>query len=176
MMALQETWLESNDEGKDLAITGYQLHLNSYGRGKGLAIYYKEEIFKHQLDINKENMQLSQFTSPTLNIIVIYRSQQGSQQELNEHIKIMENRKIPQLIIGDFNFCYLNKTLNITRHHLEGRKFSQLVKKPTHIEGSLLDQAYMRDTSNLMKITVETQSKYYTDHKGIALTLEKGEQ
>ena len=88
----------------------------------------------------------------------------------------MENRKIPQLIIGDFNFCYLNKTLNITRHHLEGRKFSQLVKKPTHIEGSLLDQAYMRDTSNLMKITVETQSKYYTDHKGIALTLEKGEQ
>ena len=173
MIALQETWLESNDEREDLAITGYQLHLNSRGRGKGVAIYYKEDIFEHQLDINKENMQLSQFTSKTLDIIVIYRSQQGSHQELIEHLKLMGKRKIPQLIVGDFNFCYLNKTSNLTRHFLEDRQYSQIVKKPTHIEGSLLDQAYMRDTRNLMKIEVETQSKYYTDHKGIALTLER---
>ena len=86
----------------------------------------------------------------------------------------MENKDKPQLIVGDFNFCYLKNISNSTRHFLEDRQYSQLIKKPTHIEGSLLDQAYIRDTNNLMKITVETQSKYYTDHKGIALTLEKG--
>ena len=176
MIALQETWLESNEEREDLEITGYQLHLNSHGRGKGVAIYYKEDIFEHQLDINKENMQLSQFASQTLDIIVIYRSQQGSQKELIEHLKLMGNREIPQLIVGDFNFCYLNNTSNLTRHFLEDRQYSQIVKKPTHIEGGLLDQAYIKDTNNLRKITLETQSKYYTDHKGIALTLEKGEQ
>ena len=87
LMALQETWLESDDERADLEISGYQLHLNSYGRGKGVAIYYKEDLFEHRLDIKKENMQLSQFTSKALDIIVIYRSQQGSQQELIEHLK-----------------------------------------------------------------------------------------
>ena len=81
---------------------------------------------------------------------------------------------MPQLIIGDLNFCYLNSTTNLTRHFLENRQYKQLVNQPTHIEGGLLDQAYMRDIRNMRKTTLETQSKYYTDHKGIALTLEKG--
>ena len=124
----------------------------------------------------KENMQLSHFTSSILDIIVIYRSQQGQQTELNNNLKQLENTEKPQLIIGDFNFCYLNKSGNPTRSYLENMNFSQLVTRPTHIEGNLLDQAYLRDSNGMLEITAETQSKYYSDHKGIAIIATKAKR
>ena len=81
----------------------------------------------------------------------------------------MKVNDTPQLIIGDFNFCYLAKTSSATRSYLIEESYSQLIMKPTHIEGHLLDQAYLRDTKGILDITVETQSKYYSDHKGIAI-------
>ena len=121
-------------------------------------------------------MQLSHFSSSILDIIVIYRSQQGQQTELNNNLKQLENTEKPQLIIGDFNFCYLNKSGNPTRSYLENMNFSQLVTRPTHIEGNLLDQAYLRDSNGMLEITAETQSKYYSDHKGIAIIATKAKR
>ena len=42
IICLQETWLEINDTVEHLQIPGFVLHLNSQGRGKGMAIYYKK--------------------------------------------------------------------------------------------------------------------------------------
>ena len=176
LIALQETWLESDEIKDDLEIPGYELHLNSSGKGKGIATYFKASLFSHVLDIKKENMQLSHFTSSILDIIVIYRSQQGQQTELNNNLKQLENAEKPQLIIGDFNFCYLNKSGNPTRSYLENMNFSQLVTRPTHIEGNLLDQAYLGDSNGMLEITAETQSKYYSDHKGIAIIATKAKR
>ena len=173
LIALQETWLDNDETRDDLEILGYKLHLNSSGKGKGIAAYYKTDLIKHVLDIKKENFQLSQFRSPFLDIIVLYRSQQGRQKELNEYLKLMKNTDLPQIIIGDFNFCYLAKTSSSTRSYLEEQSYHQLVMKPTHIEGHLLDQAYLRDTKEMIDITVETQSKYYSDHKGITIIASK---
>ena len=86
----------------------------------------------------------------------------------------MEKLLCHQLVIGDFNLCYLDKTFNSTNLFLEKEKFSQLIKQPTHIEGHLLDQAHLRDMDGLLDITTEIQSKYYTDHKGLALTVKPG--
>ena len=97
------------------------------------------------LDIKEDNIQLSQFSSPNLNIVVLYRSQQGSQGELNEYLKQMDATKTPQLVIGDFNFCYLAKASSPTKSFLEKESYNQLVTEPTHIEGHLLDQAYLQD-------------------------------
>ena len=173
LIALQETWLDNDENRNDLEIPGYELHLNSSGKGKGIATYYKTDIIEHVLDIKKENMQLSQFKSSVLDIIVLYRSQQGRQKELNEYLKRMKNIEKPQIIIGDFNFCYLAKTSSSTRSYLEAESYHQFVMKPTHIEGHLLDQAYLKDTKEIIDITVETQSKYYSDHKGIAIIAAK---
>ena len=152
----------------------YDLHLNSNGKCKGIAIYYKKDIFEHKIDIKKEHMQLSKFSSSNLDIIVLYRSQQGSCEEMNNHLKEMITTDKPQLVIGDLNFCYLDKTFNSTKLYLEKHKFSQLINQPTHIEGHLLDQAHLRDMDGLLKITTEIQSKYYTDHKGLAMTVKLG--
>ena len=51
--------------------------------------------------------------------------------------------------------------------------FYQLVKEPTHIEGNLLDQAHLRDTEGLYRCLVELHTKYYTDHRGVALLMKR---
>ena len=146
---------------------------SSYGKGKGIACYYKKEIYHHVRDVKMKFMQLSKFSSSSIDIIVLYRSQQGNMEDMNDQLKQLQTEGKPQLIIGDFNFCYMDKTFKSTRYFLEEENFVQFIIEPTHIEGSLLDQAYLRDIQQSLEITAETHSKYYTDHKGLALTIKK---
>jgi exonuclease III len=173
MITLQEIWLESDGIRDDLNIPDYDLFLNSNGKGKGVATYFKKDIFTHDMDIKKKNMQLTKFTSPTLDVIALYRSQQGSQKELNHYIKQMETIKKPLLVVGDFNFCYLESSPNPTKHFLVANNFSQLIREPTHIEGNLLDQAYFWNMDGLLECSAVVHSKYYTDHKGLAITVKQ---
>ena len=81
----------------------------------------------------------------------------------------MKSPNKPQLVVDDFNFSYLDSS-----SFLEAQNFSQLITEPTHIEGNILDQAYFKDIDGLMQCTTEVQSKYYTDHKGLAITVKQG--
>ena len=173
-IGLQETWLTSDESRETLEIPGYNLHINSMGKGKGIASYYKRELFTPIIDIKKEFMQISKFSSATLDITVLYRSRQGDMKKLNEYLNQIKGEDKPQLILGDFNFCYMDKNFNATKNFLEKEKFKQLIIEPTHIEGNLLDQAYLRDTDRTLEVEAETHSKYYTDHKGLALIIKKG--
>ena len=119
-------------------------------------------------------MQLSKFSSAILDVIVLYRSQQGSKQEMNRLIKQLEDENVPTLIIGDFNVPFLEEGAHLTKQFFNRNKYSQLIREPTHIEGNILDQAYLRDETGLLAITAETHTKYYTDHRGIAVILKPG--
>ena len=55
---LNETWQESDEANTDLGIPHYELILNSKGKGKGIATYFKKTIFKHDSDIKVDKMQL----------------------------------------------------------------------------------------------------------------------
>ena len=118
-------------------------------------------------------MQLSKFTSSTIDIVVLYRSQAGNHNDLKANLEAMINRSKPQLVIGDFNFCYLENSSNATKKYLEENDFTQLITEPTHIEGNLLDQAHVRDVQQINKYSTEIHSKYYTDHKGLAIMIQK---
>jgi exonuclease III len=139
IICLQETWLEDDVIVNDLEIEHYALHLNSNGRGKGLAIYYKKNIFKHETDVKEENMQISKFTSSDIDVLVLYRSQNGNLNLLRQHLEELMNSEKPTMVIGDFNFCFLEDSSQSLKNYLT-ENFSQLVKEPTHIEGNLLDQ------------------------------------
>ena len=52
------TWFENDDVTEEIRITEYDLHLNTKGKGKGIAIYLKKEIFEHAFDIKEDYMQL----------------------------------------------------------------------------------------------------------------------
>ena len=171
IICLNETWVESDDIFDELLIPDYELHLNSKGNGKGVATYYKKDIFKHSSDIKEDNMQLSKFTSDMLDIITLYRSQRGDYDKLNEMIDLMMSDDKPLMIVGDFNFCYLKNKYNRTKQHLKAKKFLQLISEPTHIEGHLLDHAYLRDNEGKLEGETEVHSKYYTDHKSLSIIL-----
>ena len=173
MICLQEIWLESDENIQDLMIPNYDLYLNSNGRGKGVAAYCRKDIFRHQIDIKRENMQLSKYDAGALDIIVLYRSQQGNHKELIQIIEEIQTEHKPQLIVGDFNFCFMENSSNQTRRYLEKQNFVQMISEPTHIEGNLLDQAYLRDLKGELECTAELHSKYYTDHKGLAIIINK---
>ena len=118
-------------------------------------------------------MQLSKFSSANLDLISIYRSSQGNLQEMNNFIKQLRNRNVPQVVVGDLNFHYLEETNNSTKEFFKQEKYSQLIMEPTHTEGNILDHAYVRDERNLLIFTAEVQTKYYTDHRGISLIVEQ---
>ena len=87
--------------------------------------------------------------------------------------EMIENGR-PQVLVGDFNFCYISASSNATSQYLQQSSFKQLIQEPTHLEGNLLDQAHLRDTKGNLQHTVMLHSKYYTDHKALALLIEKG--
>ena len=149
IICLQETWLDENRPREDLEIETYELHLNSNGKGKGIAIYFKKDLLKHELDIKHQNIQISKFTSSDLDLIVIYRSQSGNLNLLTQYFDKLMDREKPLLIIGDFNFCFLSDSSNLVTNYLNANSFLQLVEEPTHIEGNLIDQAHLRDIKEI---------------------------
>ena len=169
MLALSETWLEHET---NLHLDGYSEHFNSVGPGKGLAIYFKAETFKHIEDIKKQKMQLTKMGSPDLDVIALYRSEQGNSSELLEHIIQLIAPDKNTVICGDFNICYLATRNNRITKYLEQNGFIQLMKEPTHIQGRLLDHFYFRPRQNNdVKTEIFRYSPYYTDHDAICTTV-----
>ena len=173
IICLQETWLEDDMSTEEFAIPNYELKLNSNGKGKGIATYFKKEIWTHEADVKMENMQLSKFSSNLLQLVVLYRSQDGNHEVLTEILQTLVVRNKPTLVIGDLNYCYLESSSNLTKQYFHNNLFSQIVEEPTHIEGNLIDQANVRDVKEINNYSTEIHSKYYTDHKGIAVLIKR---
>ena len=68
ILILQETW-QLQDEIMNYEIPGYEIHYNNIGPGKGIAVYYKKEVFQHVADISQDQMQLSKFQTIEMDII-----------------------------------------------------------------------------------------------------------
>ena len=121
-------------------------------------------------------MQLSKFSSANLDLISIYRSNQGNLQEMNQLIKQLRNRNVPQVGIGDLNFNYLEERNNSAKQFFKKEKYSQLIMEPTHTEGNIIDHVYVRDERKLLTFTAKVQTKYSTDHRGISLIVKQCEK
>ena len=174
IICLQETWLDEDENTQNFEIPNYELHLNSNGRGKGLAIYFHKELSRHhEIDIKQENFQISMFSCCNIDVIVIYRSRNGSHDDITAILDTLIKRETPILILGDLNFCFLEHSSNSTRRFLNQNHFQQLVKEPTHIEGNLLDHAYVLDSRGVNKYTAVLHSKYYTDHRGVGIMVKR---
>ena len=124
-------------------------------------------------DIKKENRQLSKFMSVGIDVVAIYRSQEGNLSEVKENLANLITGQNSVLIIGDFNYCFWSSPNNSTKQYLRESDFSQLVKEPTHIEGNTLDHAYIKDKKRCNEYFIHLQTKYFTDHKGITVIVRK---
>ena len=173
IICLQETWIEENDDIERFKIQGYECSFNSKGKGKGLAVYFKESMFKHQLDITEELFQLSIFSSDQLNLFVLYRSQGADQKILIDTIQELMTDDKPTLIIGDFNLSFSDGKKNSTLQYFHQNSFQQLVQEPTHLEGNIIDQALIKDDAKINSYKATLHTMYFTDHRAIAVLISR---
>ena len=74
----------------------------------------------------------------------------------------------PMLVIGDFNFEA--GEVNSLSNFLYSQGLIQVVKRPTHVEGGIIDHCYVNaDWKHSIKI--DYIFPYYTDHAAICLSL-----
>lgn len=128
-LCLSETWLRSIISDNLLNIDGYKLtrldrpNINRHNRGGGLCIYTKEtyevelltNITKTNENIECIGIKLSRANGGSINCITIYRPPKGDVIDcLNTLYELASglvyNRKYNNIIHGDFNIDYSNKT------------------------------------------------------------------
>ena len=176
IIILTETWLDREQTADEYNIPGYNLNLNSVGRGRGIATYYKQN-YNHATNVNYDGFSITKIESEKLDIIGIYRSQEGSVTTL---IMQLENLIIDgktTIIGGDVNICTLANPKNYVTQSLKEIGFNQIVRKATHTEGGLLDHIYIiQGHKRKFSYSVENFSKYYSDHDGIGLILSEVEE
>ena len=148
IICLSETWLKTDQVRESLELENYNLKLNSVSDGKGLATYFKETIFHHETDVKLDFMQLSKFSANNLDVISVYRSKQGNEKDLVNHLNSMLTLEKPTVICGDFNICLAERNLNLISSTLQSLGFKQIVNLPTHIGGGHLDHIYVRGVAN----------------------------
>ena len=170
-MILTETWLEDNDDDCHYTLPGYEKNLNKRGRGKGIASYFRGGNFHHEININQDGFSLSKITGSDLDIIGIYRSQNGSMVEMIREIEKLHNTEKTTVIGGDLNVCVLKQPNNFATTSLTKMGFQQIVTEATHIEGGAIDHIYIsQGPYNKFDWDLELYPKYYSDHDGLFLT------
>ena len=174
-ICLLETWVKDDSLKEHLGIDGYTQHLNSFGeeRGKGLAIYYKSDIFEVSMKVKSSDLQVSCLSSPDVDIIVVYRSSSCRDTISKIHNLIKEEKTT--IICGDFNVCYRENNRHSIIQSLHILGFDQKVKTATHLKGGTIDHCYFKNGNQRLDIDVQLYSPYYTalDHDALCVTLTK---
>ena len=172
---LIETSLQPEDDEKDLNIIGYKMISVKVGLGKGLTTYIKEDKLCSSTTIKSENYQVIKIQhnsrGMTLNLLNLYRSQQGNSLELLHQLQGQITLGSPTFISGDFNICSMENSSNRLVQGLLSMNFQQLVHEPTHIKGRYIDHAYLHDHDGKLEAQIYRYSPYYSDHDGICTTL-----
>ena len=172
VMILTETWLEEETDVKDYDLPGYCSNLNNRGRGKGIASYYKDQKFKHQVNVNENGFSISKVTSEDLDVIGIYRSQNGNVLDLVNKLQEIVDSDKPTVIGGDLNICVLSQPNNHVTASLKELGFQQIVTQATHIDGGAIDHLYITEGgSTKLDWFIEYVPKYYSDHDGLCVII-----
>ena len=168
IVCLTETWLNQGEE--DLAMEGYEVAYNSVGGGKGVAAFYKAEVFNFKNDCRLERAQMSMFESPALDVIVVYRSQGQNLEEIADKVDVWRDPAKLTVVCGDMNVCLKKEARNKLTVELESMGFAQLNEEATHIGGGHIDHMYMtREATG--RATLERYTPFYSDHDALCLTV-----
>ena len=117
---------------------------------------------KHEIDVKKDEYQISKFQFTETDVITVYRSTDNSQsgivtflKDLNEMI----NPKKKTVILGDFNTSFPD---NLLSKELLAWDFKQLVKYPSHIEENVINHVYISDKVDRQLVVLDQHPVYYS--------------
>merc|ERR1712079_914922 len=103
VVCLQETWLDETCSGDAFQFENYVLSLNSRGRGRGIATYFKEPFIEIE-SINNSDCQITKISSEDIDIINLYRSQEC--RDIEQLIHPLIDLKKKTILVGDTNLNF----------------------------------------------------------------------
>ena len=173
IVCLSETWLNQGEE--DFGMEGYAAAFNSVGGGKGVAAFYKAEVFHFKNDCRLERAQMSMYESPAVDVIVVYRSQGQNLDEIADKVDVWRNPAKLTVVCGDMNVCLKKEARNKLTVELESMGFAQLNEEATHIGGGHIDHMYMtREATG--RAALERYTPFYSDHDALCLTVAEADR
>ena len=167
VIILLETWLEEGDDLNSYSLPKYDSNMIIRGRGKGLVSYFTSE-FHHAVNVNNEGFSITKVEHEKLDIIGVYRSQNGDVTNLIRELTKLVDVEKTTVIGGDFNICVLAKENNIVTTSLRQLGFKQIVTQATHVHGGAIDHMYIsQGFTDKFEPYLEYIPKYYSDHDGL---------
>ena len=140
-------------------------HLNSAGRGKGVATFYREPYALSD-NITANTYQMTKVSSESEDIINVYRSEGTKSDEFLVHLMSLLNFERQITIVGDFNICAVTEKDHVILKTLKLLGFNQEVVHSTHVDGHVLDHVYLFTPRHMQapKYRITHSSTYFTDH------------
>ena len=175
MFGLGETWLE---EGDEVNFDGYSGHFANVGRGKGVAAYTKLDLLAEPEIVATETFSAILFKTKDFNIVFLYLSSNCKKASLFSHIDSWIEKDIPTAIMGDINEDFikgerLKKASMQFGNMMTIRGFRQLIKEPTFISGSVIDNVFVNGGLEAQTIATKVEGVYYSSHDIISLYIAK---
>ena len=151
------------------AFSGY--FANNFER-KGLASFYKtppdhlEKVVMPTYTLIKMQVHFCQ----RIQIIYAYLHDSAKFDDYIRPIRSWtDNCEYPTAVIGDMNFHYPEN--HQMKTYMENNGFEQLIKKPTHDMGHILDHIYVNDYLSDMGVEIFQKPVHFTDHDVIFLKI-----
>ena len=170
LLCFSETWLEDEAEESGLMIDGFKASFNSAGNGRGIAGFYRPEVFSHRADCQLGAAQLSLFESKDADVIHIYRSQQQRLGEIVEQVREWKKEGRVTIVCGDLNVCLRKEPENLFSQGMEGLGLSKIGKEATHVMGGQIDHLYVSSEA-VGRTSLERMSPFFTDHDALCFTV-----
>ena len=164
-LCLQETWLHENEDATLYKLKEMIPHLNSVGRGRGIATYNNEDFVLREF-ISEPDCQLMKVSCEKFDLINVYRSQECS--VFKDKIEYVVDPLRPTILTGDTNIDISKDSGKLFVEFMKHLGLTQLVKNPTHDQGGLLDHVYV--TQDLIeRVSVSQTGVYFSDHQLITI-------
>ena len=153
------------------ALEGYEEKHVMSGKGKGVSIFFSKKLrlIDEPEKISLHPFQIIKVRFCQVTVIVVYRSPQtDSHVMMLESLMQMVPGNSPTIICGDINTdpkhdpAQYNKLIT----KMASKGFVQIIDKPTHLQGGILDHMYIR---NIDVEYWQLHHPYYTDHDAICM-------
>ena len=177
IICLQETWVHANYIPQ---IPGYTVFFDGVGKGKGVATFIRNHLVERQkLRLveqfgNEDHVQGLKLYFNDVHIINVYRPPNPtSNKHLEQFMQTLREKIDPEqqtVICGDLNFNFLREPRHKIVIMLDQLGFQQIVRQPTTIHGSCLDQVYLRGK---LLFKYKLHYPYYSDHECVCVMLKK---
>ena len=164
IIGLGETWLN-----EPMDVTPFYGNFINDGKGKGIASLTKGP--QKTTNYHGDGYSILHHNTNNINIIFVYFSKNASPSEyIKDFATLTGACDSPTIIMGDVNFNYSQDD-----HPFEvfmiSKGFTQLVKKPTHLGGNIIDHIYLNKPMEAMGVKVYHHPVYFSDHDKIIVKI-----